>query len=291
MTNNIYQGGMMTSQWLKQGRVYTREKLSQLFEIKDKTLYTGIFNPKDTSSIWLFITEEKDENSIQYKDFLTGDILFWQGQMRGIKDPMIIEHKIRGLELIVFYRKYKKQFEGSGFEFMGIFEYVRHSGKSPTNFVLVRQNRINQIVLPEEALVSNLVTNNNNCIMTEIRNNIFARRGYHLFRDALIVAYSGQCAISNCTLTDLLEAAYISPKNLTPKNSVSEGLLLRSDLHTLFDCGLIAVESQSLKVVISNRLVGSEYERYNGKRLNLPVFSDDYPSNSALDTHRQIAGV
>jgi putative restriction endonuclease len=59
---------------------------------------------------------------------LTGDTLHWQGQASGKSDLMIIEHNLRGLELLVFYRDEPKQYADSGFRYLGQVEYVTHKG-------------------------------------------------------------------------------------------------------------------------------------------------------------------
>ena len=70
---------MRTSNVLKQGQIYTRHDLRELFRIADKTLDTGIFKPRDHDSVWLFVTEKKSEGMTGYVDRLDGDVLYWQG--------------------------------------------------------------------------------------------------------------------------------------------------------------------------------------------------------------------
>jgi hypothetical protein len=62
---------------------------------------------------------------------------------------------------------------------------------------------------------------------------VVQRRGQQKFRKALIAAYGGRCAISGCPVTPLLEAAHITPYLGPDTNSITNGLLLRADLHTL----------------------------------------------------------
>ena len=121
------------------GDVYTRSDLRGLFDIQDMTLNNGVFRVKDRNEIWLFVTENKSADREQYVDKLSGDVLYWQGQKLGRTDPLIIDHRQNGFLLLLFYRTAKYQFEGAGFSFEGPFEYVSHSGSSPTSFVLRRQ--------------------------------------------------------------------------------------------------------------------------------------------------------
>ena len=116
---------------------------------------------------------------------------------------------------------------------------------------------------------------------------IVQRRGQRAFREALMRAYGGRCAITGCTIREILEAAHIYPYRGDATNHVTNGLLLRSDLHTLFDCGLIAIDEAEFKVLIADALGGSEYERYRGSCLRLPDDRSSRPSEDALRQHRE----
>ena len=128
----------LTSAQLHLGVVYSRAQLAQIFSISDATLKNGVFQPKGTRSVWLFVTEEKTADRTQYRDRLVGGTLYWQGQTQGRTDSLIIEHQNRGLEILLFYRLHKLQYAQAGFRYEGPFCYQSHSGAKPTNFVLVR---------------------------------------------------------------------------------------------------------------------------------------------------------
>lgn len=129
---------MLTSAQLREGEVYTREDLKNLFGITDQTLYTGIFKPTSHNSIWLFVTERKSGDMTDYSDVLQDNMLYWDGQTSGRKDQMIVEHERQGLEILVFYRVKKLEFPGAGFRYQGRFRYVSHTGGGPAHFVLER---------------------------------------------------------------------------------------------------------------------------------------------------------
>jgi hypothetical protein len=139
-TQFVAQGGLMPSAFasrnLKVGEVYSRKSLGKIFHITDATLNTGVFKPKDHSSVWLFVTRKKAANQPKYVDYIAGDMLHWQGQSSGKSDLMIIEHKIRDLELLLFYRDEPRQHADSGFRYMGQLEYVAHKAGHPTSFTL-----------------------------------------------------------------------------------------------------------------------------------------------------------
>ncbi len=126
--------GKPASEALTVGELYSRKSLAKLFNITDATLNNGVFRPKGHSSIWLFVTKNKASNRTPYKDQLAGDVLHWQGQKAGRSDQMIIEHKKRGFELLVFYRTEADE----PFRYEGLFEYVDHEGGQPTEFKLIR---------------------------------------------------------------------------------------------------------------------------------------------------------
>lgn len=63
------------------------------------------------------------------------------------------------------------------------------------------------------------------------------RRGQPAFRRRLLAAYEGTCCISGWAPEAVLEAAHIQEHSKAGLNSMANGLLLRSDLHALFDEG------------------------------------------------------
>lgn len=93
------------------------------------------------------------------------------------------------------------------------------------------------------------------------------RRGQAAFRAALMTAYGRRCAISGCAVEAVLEAAHIHPYAGRLTNHVSNGLLLRADIHILFDCGLIGIEPASRTVTVASMLNGSNYAKLAGRKL------------------------
>lgn len=120
---------------------------------------------------------------------------------------------------------------------------------------------------------------------------VIQRQGQKQFRERLLVAYLQQCAISRSNVIQTLEAAHIYPYRGIESNQVSNGLLLRADLHILFDLGLIAVDSSNMTVIISASLKETMYEAFDGALLHLPSQPYDLPSKKMLDHHRLWAGL
>jgi HNH endonuclease len=111
------------------------------------------------------------------------------------------------------------------------------------------------------------------------------RRGQPKFRGKVLRAYYSKCAISGYDCADALEAAHIKPYWNEDSNHVQNGILLRCDLHTLFDLGKIGVDPRTFKVVVSEPLRATEYGKLVGKKIRLPAREAQWPSAEALSDH------
>lgn len=94
------------------------------------------------------------------------------------------------------------------------------------------------------------------------------RRGQKVFRDSLI-AQAAKCAVSNCKIVDILEAAHITAYKNDTHNHVSNGLLLRCDMHTLYDLDLFAIDPDTFVIYFAPQIQDEEYTRYHGKKLDV----------------------
>ncbi len=119
-----------------------------------------------------------------------------------------------------------------------------------------------------------------------------ARLGQGGFRTLVIDAYQRRCAISGEKTIPVLEAAHIKPFAESGPHALSNGLLLRADLHILFDQGYIAI-TDDLKVEVSRKIKeeyenGRDYYRYHGQQLALiPPRTDERPAPQFLAWHRE----
>lgn len=100
-----------------------------------------------------------------------------------------------------------------------------------------------------------------------IARQIRARRGQAAFRHELRKRFKDTCLVTQCRLPDLLEAAHISPYRGEKDNHPSNGLLLRADIHTLFDLDLLGVEPATLTVHLHPKARGMGYDAWNGTSL------------------------
>lgn len=109
------------------------------------------------------------------------------------------------------------------------------------------------------------------------------RQGQPAFRKALLKEYGGKCTVSGCKAKGLLEAAHIIPhrKKIKGGENPHNGLLLRADLHTAFDKGLLAVNPKTMKIALAPELrKETDYKKLHDKNLGT-----SHPDKDALKWH------
>lgn len=111
---------------------------------------------------------------------------------------------------------------------------------------------------------------------------IVARRGQRGFRRRLLAAYESACAMTGTATESVLDAAHLRPYRGPDSNVCSNGLLLRTDIHTLLDLQLLAIDPESRRLVLSKLLVDSNYSQLAGTRLREPRQPGDRPAREVL---------
>jgi putative restriction endonuclease len=118
---------------------------------------------------------------------------------------------------------------------------------------------------------------------------IAPRLGQGAFRVAVTEAYGRQCAITNGKVLPALDAAHIKPYAEGGLHTKSNGILLRKDIHSVFDAGYVTVKddftfsvSTKVKEVFNN---GEEYLRLQGSAIRLPERKADWPDADLLRWH------
>jgi putative restriction endonuclease len=119
---------------------------------------------------------------------------------------------------------------------------------------------------------------------------VLPRLGQGSFRIVVTDAYERRCAFTGERTLPVLEAAHIRPYSVFPKHEVSNGLLMRSDLHKLFDEGYITVDPADRKILVSTRIReefenGKEYYRLHGMPIREPAVAAYRPSVEHLEYH------
>ena len=104
------------------------------------------------------------------------------------------------------------------------------------------------------------------------------REGQADFRNKLIKAYNGRCAVTGYDLELAVDAAHVRRYNGRHTNFIQNGILLRKDLHKLFDCGVFGIRPGDLSIAINDRASRSMYADLSSMRLtppSVPAFSPD----------------
>jgi putative restriction endonuclease len=119
------------------------------------------------------------------------------------------------------------------------------------------------------------------------------RLGQGGFRMMVMDSYQRRCAITKEKALPVLQAAHIRPVSEGGRHLVSNGLLLRSDVHTLFDRGYVTITpayefraSRRLREEFQN---GEEYFAMEERELWLPPRANDRPSREFLEWHNDVA--
>jgi putative restriction endonuclease len=121
---------------------------------------------------------------------------------------------------------------------------------------------------------------------------VAARLGQGTFRARIIDAYERRCAVTGERTLPVLEAAHIKPYSLSGPHATENGLLLRSDLHTLFDRGYVTVTpglelrvSRSIREEFVN---GRDYYALDGREVRQPIAPYPTPSKELLEWHGDV---
>jgi len=220
------------------GKKYERPWLANEWGYKSyRPFAKGVFCPRDTNQIILFVTRIKQESLEQYNDYISGEYLFWEGEKRHGHDTRITNSTATGDTIHLFYR----EIHHSPFEYRGLITLIKSAtipGK-PMQFVFRLAHDLSaqdDILMHQHEL--------NNLSPTERQAVTKARVGQGTFRQRLLEMWEG-CAVTDVKLPNVLRASHIKPwrfssnsERLNPYN----GFLLLPQYDQLFDKGLISFD-------------------------------------------------
>jgi len=118
------------------------------------------------------------------------------------------------------------------------------------------------------------------------------RLGQGAFRVLVTDAYNRRCAISGEKTLPTLEAVHIRPYAENGPHHIQNGVLLRSDIHKLFDKGYLTI-TPDFRVEVSKRIKedfgnGRIYYQYHGQKLSvLPQKAQELPAKDYLSWHNE----
>jgi putative restriction endonuclease len=118
---------------------------------------------------------------------------------------------------------------------------------------------------------------------------VAARRGQGAFRLMVIDAYDRRCAVTGEHTLPVLEAAHIRPFAHEAKHEIRNGILMRSNVHRLYDQGLVTVfpdltfrVSETIDRDYSN---GKIYYELDGSKIRIPKAAEKRPDEASLEWH------
>lgn len=270
--------GIYKPRWTKYA-VSVRQTLGSPYPDRDP-----VVRPDGTWS-YLYFQENPDPQARDSKYTNRGMVECWResvpvGVLRQISGKPNTQYHVLGVATVAGWEE--------GFFFLEGFSLDGLShGRSP-------EAQIDAIVAARRKEETKEVVFKPNSI-TDARERITAsivqRRGQDEFRKRLLEAYGNRCAITRCNVEEALEAVHIVPYRGPDTNHPSNGLLLRADIHTLFDLGLIAIDTKSMTVLLKSILSHTTYSYLSGRTLTIPREISAQPSNKALDYHRNWAGL
>lgn len=120
---------------------------------------------------------------------------------------------------------------------------------------------------------------------------VHPRLGQGAFRILVTDNYRRRCAITGERTLPALDAAHIRPFSEGGSHEASNGILMRRDIHSLFDLGYVTV-SPDMKFEVSKKIReefdnGRHYYALHGSEIVLPAEPNRRPDQSALTWHNE----
>jgi putative restriction endonuclease len=225
---------------LQIGLKYTRPELAVFWGYNGHEGFSkGVFTPAGRNLIILFVTRIKQKSLTQYKDSVTGGMLFWQDEKTGRSNERIVNAAGNGDEIHLFFR----EIHHTPFEYKGGVSLLRPPTRQPdgsSSFVfriLHDQSEVDDIERSKGQLAQ--------LPETEREQVVKSRLGQGKFRERLIAYWDGRCAVTGVDHPTLLTASHIKPWRISSNSerlNPSNGLLLIPQYDRLFDRGLVTFD-------------------------------------------------
>jgi hypothetical protein len=245
---------------LELGKGYDRKVLAQLWGLAGfQAIGRGVFTPKGLGQIFLFVTRERLGWMTPYKNFLDGDLLFWDGEKGHGTDDRIVNASRNGEEIHLFYRDHRL----TPFTYHGKVVMIRcnrftdRPSEFVFNVVAIAKNLApaESMQLAEEpadyAVLSEAGMNSIDRAVTTKSRGIAQR----LFRGNLLRLWQGSCAVTSVQEPRVLRSSHIKPwvdLNVQEKVDHFNGLLLIPNLDVLFNEKLISFRNDGRMLVSPN---------------------------------------
>jgi len=118
---------------------------------------------------------------------------------------------------------------------------------------------------------------------------VMPRLGQGAFRVIVTDTYQRRCAVTSERTLPALEAVHIKPYSKDGPHQLNNGILLRSDIHRLFDAGYVTISEED-RFIVSRKIReefenGRDYYAMHGNILNLPERNDVRPAKEFIEWH------
>ncbi len=132
--------------------------------------------------------------------------------------------------------------------------------------------------------------------LTEIATSVKVRRGQQYFRQAVLNAYGGRCAVTGLAVRELLVASHIIPWNAAEQHRLDpqNGIALNALHDKAFDRGLITFDTDlrlvcapSLREHFTNATTAQHFQAHEGRPLTIPAEASG-PKEKYLEYHRSV---
>lgn len=159
------------------------------------------------------------------------------------------------------------------------FHYIKNLAQFYLTYISSNINNEDLIKLQEEGFFN---FDNIEDAKKKINQYVSIRQGQPRFRKELLENYKQRCCMSGCDVQDTLEACHIYPYMGLETNHVQNGIILRADLHTLYDKGLLSID-ENYKIRLSEVLKISQFYKFlDDKSIMLPTLEKNWPSVEAI---------
>lgn len=279
---------------LEIGKGYDRLDLAKLWRLGGfQAISRGVYTPKDTGQIFLFVTRERLSWMTPYNNFLDDDLLFWDGEKGHGSDDRITNASRSGEEIHLFYRDDRRK----PFTYHGKVVMIRCNrfANRPSEFVFNvlaisgRQIPVEPMQLAEEpadyAVLSEAGMNSIDRAVT-IKSRGIAQR---MFRGNLLRLWQGTCAVTSVQEPLVLRSSHIKPwtkSNVQEKVDHFNGLLLVPNFDALFNEGLISFRDDGRILISSNWRADDKRRMHITPDLHLRASHPE--SRPYLEYHRDI---
>ncbi|MEM5501435.1 HNH endonuclease signature motif containing protein [Ahrensia kielensis] len=106
------------------------------------------------------------------------------------------------------------------------------------------------------------------------------RENQSAFRTSLFSHYGGVCCVTGCDASKALDAAHIQAWSVEENSELKNGLILRADIHRLFDSGRLSIHPETHAVHMHKSLENS-YGEFQSSQLKYEIELNEI-ANKAL---------